>query len=103
MPQRVVHTASHAGATWNGELTVWIPDAPWKLRLLAVPSATLLALVIGYVALVLLLIVMNVRSVARSRGALRPCLRSAAGAIALGAVVVPVSRAWANEKIMNSL
>ena len=102
MPQRVVHTASHAGATWNGELTVWIPDAPWKLRLLAVLPDTLLALVIGYVALVLLLIVMNVQERRPFAGSSATVLRSAAGAIALGAVVVPVSRAWANEKIMNS-
>lgn len=102
MPQRVVHTAPQVEGTWDGKLMVWMPHASWTLRLLAVLPDLLLALVVGYVAFVLLLMVMNVQERRPFAGSSAAMLQSAAGAIALGAVAVPFSRAWANEKIMNS-
>lgn len=97
----LVHPASGAALTWDGDLGVRLGHSSWQLRLLAALPDLLVGLGIAYVAGALLLVVMNTQAGRPFAGRTASVLQSTAGAMALVAVAAPLARAWANQRVLD--
>ena len=99
--ERMVQTRPHAYAAWDGHVTLVLDHAPRQVRLAAALPDILLTIAIGFVASVLLLVVLYVQSGRSFAGRAASGLRWSASVIAVAAVTVPLAHTWANGLVVD--
>ena len=100
-PHRMVPTEPHVYATWDGHVTLSLDDASSQLRVAAALPDILLTLAVGFVAGVLLLVVLNVQEGRSFAGRAASGLRWSATVIAVAAVTVPLAHTWGNRLVVE--
>lgn len=101
MPRQLFVPSPGTSATYPGQVNLLLthPDRP--LSFLAVLPDLLLDMAMAYVCFVLLLLVLRIQEGRTFAGNGPRLLRGVAAVVALAGMLVPVTRAWADDRILR--